>query len=90
MELGVVGELDGGRVLAGDHGTRVDRLALTEHERILLAAGLSGSQPLEATGRRAGGVDDGENDPEGEEGGLELKLTVRGNDSHSSLVCVGS
>lgn len=66
VQLGVVGELDGGTVLTGKQRTRVNRLALAEQERMLLAAGLGRSQPLEARRSGTGLVIDREDDSVGD------------------------
>lgn len=63
-ELGVVGELDRGRVLAGQQGARINWLALAEQERVLLATRLGWRQPLQTASRGTCGVHERENDPE--------------------------
>ena len=47
---GGVGRLDGGRVLAGQHGPRVNGLALREDVGLGLAGGLGRTEPLEGGG----------------------------------------
>ena len=58
VDVGAVGQLDRGAVLAGDHGAGVDGLALGEEVRVLLANSLAGLEPLAGSALFSGGIID--------------------------------
>lgn len=58
VDVGAVGQLDRGAVLAGDHGAGVDGLALGKEVRVLLANSLAGFEPLAGSALLSGGVTD--------------------------------
>lgn len=58
VNVGAVGQLDRGAVLAGNHGTSMDGLALGEEVGVLLANSLAGLEPLAGSALLSGGIAD--------------------------------